>query len=72
MDGEGAMTNEQLWLAIGIPTVTVLIGILLNQLGQSRMENRLQVIEGDLRRFWQILGEHSARLDNVEKAIDRK
>ena len=66
------MTNAQLWLAIGIPTVTVLIGILLNQLGQNRMENRLQVIEGDLRRFWQILGEHSARLDNVEKAIDRK
>ena len=73
------MTNEQLWLAIGVPTVAVLIGILLNQLGQSRtdagqnrLENRLQVIEGDLRRFWQILGEHSARLDNVEKAIDRK
>ncbi len=66
------MTNAQLWLAIGIPTVTVLVGILLNQLGLNRMENRLQVIEGDLRRFWQILGEHSARLDNIEKSIDRK
>ena len=79
MDGVSAMTNEQLWLAIGIPTVTVLIGILLNQLGlsrtemgQNRLENRLQVIEGDLRRFWQILGEHSARLDNIEKTIERK
>jgi hypothetical protein len=61
------MTNEQLWLAIGIPTVTVLIGILLNQLGLNRMENRLQVIEGDLRRFWQILGEHSAKIENLER-----
>ncbi len=61
------MTNEQLWLAIGIPTVTVLIGILLNQLRMNRMENRLQVIEGDLRRFWQILGEHSAKIENLER-----
>jgi len=50
------MTDSQLWMAIGIPTVTVLLGILLNQLGSSRIESRLQVIEGDLRRFYQLLG----------------
>jgi len=50
------MTDSQLWMAIGIPTVTVLLGILLNQLGSSRIESRLKVIEGDLRRFYQLLG----------------
>jgi hypothetical protein len=29
-------------------------------LGSSRIESRLQVIEGELRRFYQLLGEHSA------------
>jgi hypothetical protein len=65
------MTDTQLWLAIGIPTVTVLMGILLNVTGlnrvESRIETRLLAIEGDLRRFYQILGEHSAKIENLEK-----
>lgn len=61
------MTDSQLWIAIGIPTGTVLLGILLNQLGSSRIESRLQGIEGDLRRFYQTLGEHSAKIENLER-----
>lgn len=65
------MTDTQLWPAICIPTVTVLMGILLNVTGLSRLESRIEarllVIEGDLRRFYQILGEHSAKIDNLEK-----
>lgn len=61
------MTDTQLWLAVGIPTVVVLVGILLNQLGIGRVETRLNIIEGDLRRFFQIMGEHSAKIDNLEK-----
>jgi len=61
------MSDTQLWIAVGIPTVTVLVGILLNALGVGRVESRLQVIEGDLRRFYQMLGEHSAKIENLEK-----
>ena len=61
------MSDTQLWIAVEIPTVTVLVGILLNALGVSRVESRLQVIEGDLRRLYQMLGEHSAKIDNLEK-----
>ena len=43
------MTNAQLYLAIGIPSVLVLIGIILNQMGQGRIETRLNIIEGDLK-----------------------
>jgi hypothetical protein len=65
--GDGTMSDTQLWIAVGIPTVTVLVGILLNALGVSRVESRLQVIEGDLRGFYQMLGEHSAKIENLEK-----
>lgn len=61
------MSNAQLLLAILIPTITVLVGILLNHSGNGRLVARLISIEGDLRRFYQILGEHGARLDNLEK-----
>jgi hypothetical protein len=44
------MTNSQLFLAIGIPSFLVLVGILLDQLGQSRTDTRLLNIEADLRR----------------------
>ena len=57
------MTNTQLWIATVIPTFTVLAGILLNFTAIGRVENRLSSIEADLRRFYQILGEHSAKLD---------
>jgi hypothetical protein len=62
------MTDTQLFLAIGIPSVMVLLGILLNLVGNNRIENRLGMIEGDLRRFYQLLGEHSAKIENLEKA----
>jgi hypothetical protein len=46
------MNNTQLFLIIGVPSFLVLVGILLDQLGQSRVETRLSSIEGGLRQFW--------------------
>ena len=50
------MNNVQLYIVAGLPTVTVLVGILLNQrsLGilehrMDRLEARLDRIEADLR-----------------------
>ena len=57
------MPNEQLLLAIGIPAMMILIGIILQQVGTGRVEARLTVIEADLRRFYQILGEHTGQID---------
>jgi hypothetical protein len=61
------MTNTQLFFTIGIPSVLVLVGILLNQLGQGRVETRLLSIEGDLRRFYQLIGEHGGKIEILEK-----
>lgn len=61
------MTNTQLLLTILIPTITVLVGILLNHSGTGRLEARLTTIEADLRRFYQILGEYGARIDHLER-----
>lgn len=63
------MTDTQLWLSIGIPTVAILIGILLNQTGLGRLEGRLNVIESDLRRFYEILGAHGEAIDILKKKI---
>lgn len=61
------MNNTQLWISIGVPTFVVLVGILLNQLGQGRIETRLLSIEADLRRFYQILGQHDEAIDILKK-----
>jgi hypothetical protein len=72
------VNNVQFYLALGLPTSTVLVGIYLNQrsfdrlesgLGSrmDRLESRLDRIEGDLREFYRTLGQHDARLDNLEK-----
>lgn len=65
------MNNVQLFLSIGIPSFLVLVGILTNQLGLNRLENRLEtrliVIEADLRRFYELIGEHSGKIDMLQK-----
>ena len=61
------MTNTQLWLAILIPTFTVLIGIFRSDARLASIEGRLSGIEGDLRTFYRVLGERSAKLEHLEK-----
>jgi hypothetical protein len=68
------MDNVQLYIAAGLPTMAVLVGILVNQRALDRMERRmdriearLDRIEADLREFYRVLGQHQARLDNLEK-----
>ena len=73
-----SMNNVQLYIALGLPTLTVLVGIFLNQrsidrldssLGgrMDRLEARMDRIEADLREFYRTLGQHDARLDNMER-----
>ena len=68
------MNNVQLFIAAGLPTLTVLVGILLNQRSSALLEHRmdrieawLDRIEADLREFYRTLGQHEARLDNLER-----
>jgi uncharacterized coiled-coil protein SlyX len=71
------MNNVQFYLAMGLPTFMVLIGIFLNQRSmdrleqrmdrlEARIETRLDRIEAYLREFYRTLGQHDARLDNLE------
>jgi hypothetical protein len=64
------MTNIQLWLTIGVPSFLVLVGILLNQLGQNRIETRLLSIEGDLRQFYKTLGQHGEAIDIAKTKLN--
>ncbi len=75
------MTNTQLMLSIGLPMLTILIGIFLSQKGIAdlngrldrmdsridRIEGRLDRIDADLRQFFSITGRLEGRMDSLEK-----
>jgi F0F1-type ATP synthase membrane subunit b/b' len=68
------MSNMQLFIAAGLPTLMVLVGILLSQRSSDRLEHRsdriearLERIEADLREFYRTLGQHDAKIENLEK-----
>ena len=52
------MTNAQMFIAVGLPLLVILAGIILQQVQGSRIEARLTSIEGDLRQFYSTQGRH--------------
>jgi hypothetical protein len=61
------MTNIQLYLAVGLPTLLLLIGQLLNWSAVKDVSNRLITIESDMRQFYRAIGKVEGRLDVLEK-----
>jgi hypothetical protein len=53
------MTNLQLYLAVGLPTLLLLIGQLLNWSAVKDVSNRLLTIESDMRQFYRSIGRGS-------------
>ena len=80
------MTDLRLFIAAGLPTISVLIGILLSnrsadQLGKridsldqrfNRVETRLDRIEADLREFYRTIGQHDARRKVSLDALEKR
>jgi len=74
------MTNLQLALTIGIPSLLVSVGIFLNNARFNSIDGRfnsidgrfndvggrLNTIESDLRQFYSILGRHDAEIANLK------
>jgi len=61
------MSNLQLYLAIGFPTLLLFIGQLLNWSAVKDVSNRLVTIESDMRQFYRAIGKVEGRLDVIEK-----
>jgi hypothetical protein len=62
------MSNMQLFFAAGLPTITVLLGILLSQRSTDKLEKRIDGFEQRTdRKFDQI----DARFNRVESRLDR-
>jgi hypothetical protein len=62
------MTNLQMFFSL-VGVFVALIGaqtVLLNA-RISGIETRLVIIEGDLRRFYQLIGEHTGKIELLEK-----
>jgi hypothetical protein len=60
------MTNAQLLLSIGIPTLAVIISMIFNNGRFNAIESRLISIEGDLRRFYQEQGRLAGHVESLE------
>ena len=61
------MTNLQLVLTIGIPSLLILVGIFPNNARFNTIETRLTTMEGDLRQFYRDLGRHEADIVNIKE-----
>jgi hypothetical protein len=76
------MHNVQLYSAIGVPTSTVLVGIVigifqsnhvLNQLNLrfTSLENRMQMLDGDMKTLVRASNELDVRLAHLEERLAR-
>ena len=61
-------------ITVGIPVMAILFGILFNQRGLDRLEGRfdrlekrIDVIQSDLSRFYQILGGQGGKIEMLQK-----
>ena len=72
------MTNFQLLLSIGIPSVLIVVGFIYNNsrlntiesnmnIGFQDVRTRLNSIEGDLRQFYRDLGRHDADIATLKE-----
>ena len=68
------MTNTQPYLSIGIPTLLILVGVIMNWTATrelstrvSELTNRFSVFESDMRQFYHLTGKLEGRVDALEK-----
>jgi len=67
------MNDVQLWIAAGLPTITVLVGILLNQNALSRVEKRVDSLESKLDlRIDSLESKLESRIDSLESKLERR
>jgi hypothetical protein len=62
------MSNMQLYLAVGLPTMLLLIGQLLNWTAVKDVSARLITMESDMRQFYRAIGKVEGRIDALEKS----
>jgi hypothetical protein len=63
------MSNAQLFLAIGIPSVLVVLAWITSAIQNSHIASRLASIEGDLRQFYATQGRHDKAIETIEKKV---
>jgi hypothetical protein len=60
------MTNFQLYLSIGLPTLLLLIAQVINWNATRDVGARLMTIKSDMRQFYRAIGKVEGRLDSLE------
>jgi hypothetical protein len=65
------LSNLQLALSIGIPTLAILITFVHNNARFNSIDQRLNLIEADLRRFYEMLGRHDGKIQAIEDRLNK-
>jgi hypothetical protein len=60
------VTNQQLYLATGIPSVLVLLNMLQVQFFRSEVATELRAIRSDMTMLTKMYGEHGERIARLE------
>lgn len=63
------MTNLQLLLSISIPTFAIVLATIFNNGRFNSLEQRLITIEGDLRRFYEMLGRDQGEIQGLKDRL---
>ncbi len=61
------MTDQQLYLSIGIPSVLIVLSWLLQSQRLNAIDARLQGIETALRGVYEMAGRHDKAIETLEK-----
>ncbi len=57
----------QLYLSIGVPTLLILAGLLVNWSATKELAARFAVFESDMRQFFHLTGKLEGRVDALER-----
>jgi hypothetical protein len=66
------MTNMQLYLAAGLPTIAVLVGILMNAVLYNSLNSRMTSMEVKFDLIMGKLAELDNRLTRLEERLERR
>lgn len=70
------MTNQQLYLAIGIPSILIILSWLSNNSRLNRVEDEIRAFRKEMfdefKQFYRTIGQHDADIETLKKKVEAK
>jgi hypothetical protein len=70
------VTNQQLYLAIGIPSILIILSWLSNNSRLNRVEDEIRAFRKEMfdefKQFYRTIGQHDADIETLKKKVEAK